>query len=101
MVRVDGPVLAWTLLIAIGAAVLFGILPGLRMSGGNPQQILKASAGGPGASDGKKYGRLRSTLVVTEIALACVLLVGAGLLLRSFLHVLDVDLGFEPSLQPL
>jgi len=97
MVRVDGPVLAWTLLIAIGAAVLFGILPGLRMSGGNPQQILKASAGGPGPSDGKKYDRLRSTLVVSEIALACVLLVGAGLLLRSFLHVLDVDLGFEPS----
>jgi predicted permease len=97
MVRVDGPVLAWTLLIAIGAAVLFGILPGLRMSRGNPQQILKASAGGPGPSDGKKYDRLRSTLVVSEIALACVLLVGAGLLLRSFLHVLDVDLGFEPS----
>lgn len=40
---------------------------------------------------------MRSTLVVTEIALACVLLVGAGLLLRSFLRVLDVDLGFEPS----
>ena len=36
-------------------------------------------------------------LVISEVALACVLLVGAGLLLRSFLHVLDVDLGFEPS----
>jgi len=97
MVRVDGTVLAWTLLVAVGAAVLFGIAPGLRMSGGNPQEILKSSAGGPGISDGKKHDRLRSTLVVIEIALACVLLVGAGLLLRSFLHVLDVDLGFEPS----
>jgi predicted permease len=97
MVRVDGTVLGWTLLIAVGAAVLFGTAPGLRMSGGNPQEILKASAGGPGASEGKKYDRLRSTLVITEIALACVLLVGAGLLLRSFLRVLDVDLGFEPS----
>jgi predicted permease len=97
MVRVDGTVLAWTLLIAVTAAVLFGTAPGLRMSGGNPQEILKAGSGGPGASEGKKYDRLRSTLVVTEIALACVLLVGAGLLLRSFLRVLDVDLGFEPS----
>jgi predicted permease len=96
MVRVDGTVLGWTLLIAVGAAILFGPAPGLRMSGGNLQELLKGS-GGHGAIDGKKQGRLRSTLVVTEIALACVLLVGAGLLLRSFLRVLDVDLGFEPS----
>ena len=97
MVRVDGTVLVWTLFIAVGAAVLFGTAPGLRMSRGNPQEILKASASGHGASDGKKHDRMRSTLVITEIALACVLLVGAGLLLRSFLRVLDVDLGFEPS----
>src|ERR1700761_3789175 len=96
MVRVDGTVLVWTLLITVGAAVLFGPAPGLRMSGGNLQELLKDS-GGHGASDGRKHGRLRSMLVVTEIALACVLLVGAGLLLRSFLRVLDVDLGFEPS----
>lgn len=96
MVRVDGTVLGWTLLIAVGAAVLFGPAPGLRMSGGNLQELLKAS-GGHGASEGKKHNTLRSTLVVTEIALACVLLVGAGLLLRSFLRVLDVDLGFEAS----
>ncbi len=96
MLRVDGAVLGWTLLIAIGAAVLFGPAPGLRISGGNLQALLKDS-GGHGASEGRKHGRLRSTLVVTEIALACVLLVGAGLLLRSFLRVLDVDLGFEPS----
>jgi predicted permease len=96
MVRVDGTVLGWTLLMAVGTAVLFGAAPGLRMSGGNLQELLKDS-GGHGASDGRKHGRLRSTLVVTEIALACVLLVGAGLLLRSFLRVLDVDLGFEPS----
>jgi hypothetical protein len=96
MVRVDGTVLGWTLLITAAAAVLFGPAPGLRMSDGNLQELLKDS-GGHGASDGRKHGRLRSTLVVTEIALACVLLVGAGLLLRSFLRVLDVDLGFEPS----
>jgi hypothetical protein len=51
----------------------------------------------PGLSEGRKHDRMRSTLVITEIALACVLLVGAGLLLRSFLHVLDIDLGFEAS----
>ena len=95
MVRVDGTVLEWTLLVAIGAAVLFGSAPGLRMSGGNLQDVLKDS--GHGLSEGRKHDRMRSTLVITEIALACVLLVGAGLLLRSFLRVLDIDLGFEAS----
>lgn len=95
MVRVDGTVLEWTVLIAVGAAILFGLAPGLRISGGDLQEALKE--GGPGASSGRKHMRMRSTLVITEMALACVLLIGAGLLLRSFLHVLDVDLGFEPS----
>jgi predicted permease len=93
--RVDGTVLAWTLLVAVVAAILFGLAPGLRIAGGNLQEILKDS--GHGASEGRKHDRLRSALVITEVALACVLLVGAGLLLRSFLKVLDVDLGFEPS----
>jgi len=95
IVGVDRTVLEWTLLIAIGAAVLFGSAPGLRISGGNLQEVLKDS--GPGLSEGRKHDRMRSTLVITEIALACVLLVGAGLLLRSFLRVLDIDLGFEAS----
>jgi predicted permease len=95
MVRVDGTVLAWTLLIAVGAAVLFGPVPGLSTSGNNLQEALKD--GGHGTSDGRKHERTRSSLVITEIALACVLLVGAGLLLRSFLRILDIDLGFEPS----
>jgi predicted permease len=95
-VRVDGTALAWTVLIGVGAAVLFGLAPGLRMSRADLQEALKDS-GGHGASEGRKHDRLRSSLVITEVALACVLLVGAGLLLRSFLRVLDVDLGFEPS----
>ena len=94
-VRVDTSVLEWTLLIALAAAVLFGLAPGLRMSSGSLQEVLKDS--GHGLSKGKQHDRMRSTLVITEIALACVLLVGAGLLLRSFLRVLDIDLGFEPS----
>ena len=65
------------------------------MAGGNLQEALKDSGAGSGQS--RKHERLRSVLVVSEVALACMLLVGAGLLLRSFLHVLDVDLGFQPE----
>ena len=65
------------------------------MAGGNLQESLKESGAGTGQS--RKHERIRSVLVVSEVALACVLLVGAGLLLRSFLKVLDVDLGFQPD----
>jgi len=94
-VRIDEAALAWTLLIAVGAAVLVGLAPALRMSDRNLQEALKDS--GHGTTEGRSHDRMRSILVITEIALACVLLVGAGLLLRSFLRVLEVDLGFEPS----
>ena len=94
-VRVDGAALGWTVLIAIAAAVFFGTVPALRISRGNLQEMLKDS--GHGTSAGRKHDRMRSILVISEVALACVLLVGAGLLLRSFLRVLDVDLGFQPS----
>jgi predicted permease len=93
--RIDGAALGWTLLIAVTTSILFGLAPGLRMGRGNLQAALKD--GGRGASDGRSHERMRAVLVVSEVGLACVLLVGAGLLLRSFLHVLDVDLGFEPS----
>jgi predicted permease len=93
--RVDGQVLAWTLMIAAASAVLFGLAPVLKISDKNIQSSLKES--GHGTSEGKKHERARAMLVVSEVALACVLLVGAGLLFRSFLRVLDVDLGFEPD----
>jgi predicted permease len=93
--RVDGVVLGWTMMIAIVVGLAFGLAPGLRVSGENLQEALKDS--GPGTSSGRKHERLRTVLVVSEVALACVLIVGAGLLLRSFLHVLDVDLGFQPA----
>jgi predicted permease len=94
-IKVDGGALAWTTLIAIAAAVLFGLTPGLKMSSGNLQEVLKDS--GPGTSEGKKHERMRGALVISEVALACVLLIGAGLLMRSFLKVLDIDLGFQPE----
>ena len=95
MLRIDAAALGWTVLIAITTALLFGLVPGLRMAGGNLHESLKDSGLGSGQS--RKHERIRSVLVVSEVALACVLLIGAGLLLRSFLHVLDVDLGFQPE----
>ncbi|MGE5646509.1 MAG: ADOP family duplicated permease [Acidobacteriota bacterium] len=94
-VRMDGAALAWTALVAASAAILSGLAPGLRASAGNLQDALKSA--GHGMTAGRKQQRLRGALVVSEVALACVLLIGAGLLLRSFLRVLDVDLGFQPS----
>jgi len=94
-VRVDATALAWTVLVAISVGAAFGLAPAFRVSGGNFQESLKD--GGAGMSQGRRHERLRSALVVSEVALACVLLVGAGLLLRSFVRLLDVDLGFEPA----
>jgi predicted permease len=93
--HIDSEALGWTVLIAVVAALLFGLFPGLRMASGNLQEALKDS--GHGASAGRKHERVRGALVVAEVALACLLLVGAGLLLRSFLKVLEIDLGFQPD----
>ena len=93
--HIDSAALAWTVLIAVFAATVFGLVPGLRMAGGNVYESLKDA--GPGATASRKHERTRSVLVVSEVALACMLLVGAGLLLRSFVNVLKVDLGFQPD----
>jgi hypothetical protein len=93
--RIDGQALGWTVLVAGFTATSFGLLPGLRIASGNLQEMLKDT--GPGAGLGRKHERVRAALVIFEVALACVLLVSAGLLLRSFVKVLDVDLGFQPE----
>ena len=94
-VRVDGTALLFTLAIAIATGLLFGIAPALQISGGDVHEGLKENS--RGSSDGRRGAWVRGALVVSEIALACVLLVGAGLLIRSFQHVMDVDLGFQPA----
>jgi predicted permease len=94
-VRIDGNVLAFTLLAAVFTGVLFGVLPALQAPALAVQDALKE--GGRGLSAGKSRAWLRHGLVVSEIAFASILLVGAGLLVRSFVRVLDVDLGFEPE----
>jgi predicted permease len=94
-IRVDGSSLLWTLLVTTATALLFGLIPGLRLSSGNTQEALKDS--GQGRTASSKHERLRAVMVVTETALACVLLVCAGLLLRSFVNVMNTDLGFHPD----
>ncbi len=93
--EVDTTALCFTVGVAVVASVLFGILPAMRVANGDPQRALRDQA--RGSTQGRGHTRLRSALVTAQIAVACVLLVGAGLLLRSFLEVQAVDLGFAPS----
>jgi predicted permease len=94
-VTVDGAALLWTLAITGAITVVLGLVPALRLADGDIPEALKD--GGRSMSAGRRHETLRASLVVSEVALACVLLVGAGLLLRSFLKVLDIDPGFEAS----
>jgi putative ABC transport system permease protein len=93
-VKLDPRVLAFTLAISILAAVVFGLIPAWRSSSFDLQTALKEQGGG-GEARGRE--RLRAVFVIGEVALAVVLLVGAGLLLRTFSHLLSVDLGFRPE----
>ena len=94
-VRVDAAAVGWALVLTLVVSVVFGLLPALRLRDRDLQSALKDS--GHGMSSGARPERLRSALVVAEVAITCVLLVGAGLLLRSFLKTLDEDLGFQPE----
>lgn len=94
-VGLDAGAVVFTVLLALAAGLAFGMAPALQSSEAHVHDALKAS--GRSATDGKRGSWLRGVLVVSEIALACVLLVGSGLLIRSFLKVLDVDLGFRPE----
>jgi predicted permease len=94
-IRVDAGALAFTLLAAVLTGVLFGLLPALQVPAFAVQGALKES--GRGVSGARRHAWMRNGLVVSEIAFACILLVGAGLLIRSFIRVLDVNLGFQPE----
>jgi putative ABC transport system permease protein len=88
-------VLAFTVIIAAVATMLVGAVPVLHLSGGDVQQVLRE--GQKSSSTGTRSQRLRNILVVSEVALAMVLLSGAGLMLRSFLQLNKVDPGFDPQ----
>jgi predicted permease len=94
-VHIDASVLGFTLLIAVATGLVFGLVPALHVRDVKLYDTLKDST--RGSSQGRGHGWIRNALVVSEIGLACVLLVGAGLLIRSFLRVLDVDMGFHPE----
>ena len=94
-VRIDAGGLGFTLLAAVVTGILFGLLPAIRVPALAVQDALKENSRGSTGDRGHTW--LRNGLVVSEIAFACLLLVGAGLLMRSFLRVMDVDLGFRPE----
>ena len=92
-VHTDGTALGFTLVIAILTGIVFGLAPAFNAPERALHDALKDAS--RGSSGGRTW--VRNVLVVSELAFACVLLVGAGLLLRSFVRVLDVDLGFRPA----
>src|SRR6202789_1026093 len=92
---ISAGVLSFAFLVSIVTGVLFGLAPALQAA--NPNQIENLREGSRGSGSGKRHTRLSRVLVVSEVALSLILLAGAGLLLRSFWHVLDVRPGFNPS----
>ena len=93
-IRLSIPVLAFAFAVSVLTGILFGIVPALRAAGTDPQEALKE--GGKG-SPAQGRQRARNVLVVVEAATALILLVGAGILMRSFVRLMNVDTGFQPQ----
>ena len=94
-VRTDVAALVFTVGVTLVTGVVFGLAPALQASGAGMTSALKDAS--RGSTGGRKRAFVRNALVVSEIAFACVLLVGAGLLIRSLVTVLEVEMGFDPA----
>ncbi|MGZ4874756.1 MAG: ABC transporter permease, partial [Candidatus Angelobacter sp.] len=94
-ITMDARVLLFMLAISILTGILFGIFPALQLSGTNVNQTLRDE--GRGSTGGHRRVQLRGLLVVGQVALSLMLLIGAGLLVRSFSRLLSVEPGFDPQ----
>src|SRR5690606_38208812 len=94
-IRIDGVVVAFTLGLAVLLGVAIRAVPSLQLAGVNLNRVLREERRTGTAGRGARL--TRRTLVVAQVAVACVLLVGAGLLLASFARLLAVDPGFQPA----
>jgi predicted permease len=95
VIRLNVPVLLFTLAVSVVTAVFFGLVPALQTARKDIVDPLKDT--GKGVSGGTRRGWLRNALVVAEVALSLMLLVGAGLLMRSFVALQRVELGLNPD----
>ena len=92
--RVDEPVLVFALIVAAVATLGFGIFPALQSA--RRDLVAGTNIGGRSSTAGRGQTRMRNGLVVAQVALSIVLLLGAGLLMRTFVNLVGVDLGFDP-----
>ncbi len=90
----DAPVLGFTALLSLGAVVLFGLIPAIRTMRVDPQRVLSDS--GRGTSGSGARSRVLQASVVVQIALALVLLLGSGLMLRTLSNLVSAEVGFDP-----
>ncbi len=94
-VRVDGAVAGFTFAVSLLTGMIFGLAPAVQVSKANLNEFLKEGA--RGSTGGSRANRVRSLLVISEVALSLVLLIGAGLMIRSFMQLMNVSPGFNPQ----
>ncbi|MGB8543436.1 MAG: ABC transporter permease [Candidatus Acidiferrales bacterium] len=95
IIRLNLPVLLFTLAVAVSTALLFGLVPAMKAARKDLNEPLRDT--GKGLAGGFRHGKFRNALVITEVALSLTLLVAAGLLMRSFVALRQVHLGMQPD----
>ncbi|HEY4766254.1 MAG TPA: ABC transporter permease [Candidatus Sulfotelmatobacter sp.] len=95
VIRLNAPVLIYTLGVTMLTALTFGLIPALKAAGKDLNEPLRDT--GKGLSGGFRHGKLRNAVVILEVALSLTLMVAAGLLMRSFVALREVRLGFQPD----